>query len=91
MIYLFGKADQVSIVYDGSTLTEADKKNAVVVDKLPPTETPAEHNAILCLDDSNKPYWKYVPIPKDTLEDLVRKEIITKEQYKAITGKDFVL
>ena len=91
MIYLFGKADQVSVVYDGSTLTEADKKGAVVVKELPPTETPAEHNAILCLDKDNKPFWKYVPIPKDTLEDLVRKELLTKEQYKTLTGKDFVV
>jgi hypothetical protein len=91
MIYLFGKADQVSVVYDGSTLTEADKKGAIVVEALPPTNTPAEHNAQLCLDANNKPFWKYVPIPKDTLEDLVRKQIITKEQYKTLTGKDFVV
>jgi hypothetical protein len=91
MIYLFGKADQVSVVYDGSTLTEADKKGAVVIESLPPTNTPAEHNAQLCLDNSNKPFWKYVPIPKDTLEDLVFKEILTKEQYKTLTGKDFVV
>jgi hypothetical protein len=91
MIYLFGKADQVSIVYDGSTLTEADKVGAVVVEALPPTNTPAEHTAELCLDANNKPFWKYIPIPKDTLEDLVRKEILTKEQYKTLTGKDFVV
>jgi hypothetical protein len=91
MIYLFGKADQVSVVYDGSSLTEADKTGAVVVEALPPTNTPADHNAQICLDESNKPFWKYLPIPKDTLEDLVRKEIITKEQYKTLTGKDFTV
>jgi hypothetical protein len=32
-----------------------------------------------------------VPIPKDTLEDLVRKDIITKEQYKRLTGGDKIL
>jgi hypothetical protein len=91
MIYLFGKADQVSVVYDGSTLTEADKKGAVVVDTLPPKEDKDGFNAILCLDKDNKPYWEFREIPKDTLEDLVRKEIITKEQYKTLTGKDFVV
>ena len=91
MIYLFGKADQVSVVYDGSTLTEQDKTGAIVVDKLPPQETKEGFNAILCLDSANKPYWKYVEQPKDTLEDLVRKEILTKEQYKTLTGKDFVV
>jgi len=67
MIYLFGKDDQVSVVYDGSTLTEADKVGAIVVDKLPVENTPAEHTAQLCLDDSNIPILKYFPITKDTL------------------------
>ena len=91
MIYLFGKGKDVSIVYDGSTLTEQDKQGAVVVDKLPPKDDKDGFNAILCLDDANKPYWEYVEQPKDTLEDLVRKEILTKEQYKTLTGKDFVV
>jgi hypothetical protein len=91
MIYLFGKADQVSIVFDDSTLTAEDKKGGIAVDALPPKEDKDGFSAILCLDDSNKPFWKYVPIPKDTLEDLVRKELITKEQYKTLTGKDFTV
>ena len=91
MIYLFGKADQVSVVYDGSTLTEQDKVGGIAVEALPPKEDKDGFNAILNLDKDNKPFWKYVPIPKDTLEDLVRKEIITKEQYKTLTGKDFTV
>jgi len=91
MIYLFGKADQVSVVYDGSTLTEQDKVGGIAVETLPPKEDKDGFNAILCLDKDNKPYWKYREIEKDTLEDLVRKEIITKEQYKTLTGKDFVV
>jgi hypothetical protein len=91
MIYLFGKADQVSIVYDGSTLTEQDKAGGIAVNALPPKVDKEGFNATLCLDNSNKPFWKYVPIPKDTLEDLVRKELLTKEQYKTLTGKDFTV
>jgi hypothetical protein len=91
MIYLFGKADKVSVVFDDSTLNEKDKVGGVAVQALPPKEDKDGFKPILCLDDSNKPFWKYVPIPKDTLEDLVRKEIITKEQYKTLTGKDFVV
>ena len=91
MIYLFGKADQVSIVYDDSTLTEADKVGGIAVEALPPKEDKDGFNAILNLDKDNKPYWTYKEIEKDTLEDLVRKEIITKEQYKTLTGKDFVV
>jgi len=91
MIYLFGKADQVSIVYDGSTLTEQDKVGGIAVDALPPKEDKDGFNAILCLDKDNKPFWEYKEIVKDTLEQLVEKEIITKEQYKTLTGKDFVV
>jgi hypothetical protein len=91
MIYLFGKADQVSIVYDGSTLTEQDKVGGIAVQTLPPKEDKDGFNAVLNLDKDNKPFWTYKEIVKDNLEDLVRKEIITKEQYKTLTGKDFVV
>jgi hypothetical protein len=91
MIYLFGQGDQVSIVYDGSTLTEQDKVGGIAVESLPPKEDKEGFNAVLCLDKNNKPYWEFREIPKDTLEDLVRKELITKEQYKTLTGKDFVV
>jgi hypothetical protein len=91
MIYLFGKADQVSVVYDGSSLTEADKVGGIAVESLPPKEDKDGFNAILNLDKDNKPFWTYKEIVKDTLEQLVRKEIITKEQYKTLTGKDFVV
>jgi hypothetical protein len=91
MIYLFGKADQVSVVYDGSTLTESDKVGAIVVESLPPQENKDGFDTILCLDKDNKPYWEYKEKVKETLEVLVAREIITKEQYKTLTGKDFTV
>jgi hypothetical protein len=91
MIYLFGKEKSVSIIYDGSTLTEQDKVGGIAVEQLPPKEDKDGFNAILCLDKDNKPYWEFREIPKDTLENLVRKELITKEQYKTLTGKDFTV
>jgi hypothetical protein len=91
MIYLFGKADQVSVVYDGSSLTEQDKVGGIAVEALPPKEDKDGFNAILNLDKDNKPFWTYKEIVKDDLEQLVRKELITKEQYKTLTGKDFVV
>jgi hypothetical protein len=91
MIYLFGKADQVSVVYDGSSLTEKDKVGGIAVASLPPKEDKEGFNAVLCLDSKNKPYWEFREIPKDTLKDLVLKELITKEQYKTLTGKDFTV
>jgi hypothetical protein len=91
MIYLFGQADKVSIVYDGSSLTEQDKVGGIAVEALPPKEDKDGFNAILNLDKDNKPFWTYKEIVKDDLEQLVLKELITKEQYKTLTGKDFVV
>jgi hypothetical protein len=91
MIYLFGKADQVSVVYDGSTLTEQDKIGGIAVEALPPKEDKDGFNAVLNLDKDNKPFWTYKEIVKDDLEQLVHKNLITKEQYKTLTGKDFVV
>jgi hypothetical protein len=91
MIYLFGQGDKVGVVYDDSSLTEQDKVGGIAVEALPPKEDKDGFNAILCLDKDNKPYWEYKEVVKDTLEDLVRKEILTKEQYKTLTGKDFVV
>jgi len=62
MIYLFGKGNQVSIIYDDTILSEQDKVGGVAVDQLPPKETPDGYSEVLCLDNDNKPYWKYVKI-----------------------------
>jgi hypothetical protein len=91
MIYLFGKTDQVSIIYDDSSLTEKDKVGGIAVEALPPKEDKDGFNAILCLDKDNKPYWEYREVVKETLEQLVERKILTKEQYKTLTGKDFVV
>jgi hypothetical protein len=91
MIYLFGKGKEVSVIYDISRLSEKDKVGGIAIETLPPKEDKEGFNAVLCLDSKNKPYWEFREIPKDTLEDLVRKELITKEQYKTLTGKDFTV
>jgi hypothetical protein len=59
MIYLFGKDRDVSIIYDGNSLTQEAKKDAIIIEQLPPVEKREGYNAILCLDQDNKPYWEY--------------------------------
>jgi hypothetical protein len=71
MIYLFGKADQVSVIYDGSTLTEADKVGGIAVEALPPKEDKDGFNAVLCLDQDNKPFWEYHEIIKQPNKEVV--------------------
>jgi hypothetical protein len=71
MIYLFGQADQVSIVYDGSSLTEQDKVGGIAVQALPPKEDKEGFNAVLCLDQDNKPFWEYHEIIEEPIEEVV--------------------
>jgi hypothetical protein len=71
MIYLFGQGDQVSIVYDGSSLTEQDKVGGIAVEALPPKEDKDGFNPVLCLDKDNKPYWEYHEIIEQPIEEVV--------------------
>jgi hypothetical protein len=71
MIYLFGKANQVSVVYDGSTLTEKDKVGGIAVEALPPKEDKDGFNAVLCLDQDNKPFWEYHEIIEQPDKEVV--------------------
>jgi hypothetical protein len=71
MIYLFGKGKNVSIIYDGNTLTEQSKVGGIAVEQLPPKEDKEGFNAILCLDQDNKPYWEYEEIIEQFDEEVV--------------------
>jgi hypothetical protein len=71
MIYLFGKGKQVSVIYDATILTEQDKVGGIAVEALPPREDKEGYNAILCLDQDNKPYWEYEEIIEQPDEEVV--------------------
>jgi hypothetical protein len=71
MIYLFGKGKSVSIIYAPETLTEQDKAGGIAVEQLPPKEDKEGYNAILCLDQDNKPYWEYEIIEQPSEEVVV--------------------
>jgi hypothetical protein len=71
MIYLFGKGKSVSIIYDATTLTEQDKVGGIAVEQLPPKEDKEGFNAVLCLDQDNKPFWEYHEIIEQTDEEVV--------------------
>jgi len=71
MIYLFGKGKSVSIIYDATILTEQDKVGGIAVEQLPPKEDKEGFNAVLCLDQDNKPFWEYHEIIKQPDEEVV--------------------
>jgi len=71
MIYLFGKDKSVSVIYDATILTEQDKVGGIAVQALPPREDREGYNAVLCLDQNNKPYWEYEIIEQPSEEVVV--------------------
>jgi hypothetical protein len=71
MIYLFGKGKSVSVIYDATTLTEQDKVGGIAVEQLPPKEDKEGFNAVLCLDQDNKPFWEYQEIIEQPSEEVV--------------------
>lgn len=71
MIYLFGKGKSVSVIYAPETLSEQDKKGGIAVETLPPVEERDGYNAILCLDQDNKPYWEY-----EIIEQLDKENVL---------------
>ena len=74
MIYLFGKGKNVSIIYDGNTLTEQSKVGGIAVEALPPKEDKEGFNAVLCLDSKNKPFWEYQEIIEEVVEEETPQE-----------------
>ena len=74
MIYLFGKGKNVSIIYDGNTLTEQSKAGGIAVEALPPKEDKEGFNAVLCLDSKNKPFWEYQEIIEEVVEEETPQE-----------------
>lgn len=58
MIYVF---EGGSIVYDGTTLTEAQKSKAVVVEVLPKPNTPSGHYAQIRANlQTQEVYYEYI-------------------------------
>jgi hypothetical protein len=91
MIYLIGDRNNLGIIYDEKFINEEDKKKSIAVSSLPVKEDKPGYFAFLCVDEKNTPYWNYVKNSPPTLEFLVENNLLTKEQYKALTGKDFTI
>lgn len=72
MIYLFENPDgRASIVYDGSTLTNAQKAQAVAVEQLPVADTPTGKIAVLKVSKTeNRVWYDYEDAPINEIEQL---------------------
>lgn len=60
MIYFFGTGNNTRIVFGGKSLTEEERNNAtLVLDNLPPTDTPKGKKAKFWIDPKTKDF-KYI-------------------------------
>jgi hypothetical protein len=89
MIYLIGNKESFATIFDDTTLTEEQKKSAFLVLKdFPPCEEKEGYFKELKIDNDNKPYWVYHK--NRDFKELVKQQAITVEDYKRITGLDYI-
>jgi hypothetical protein len=63
MIYVF---EYGNVVYDGDTITEEQKAQAVAVEALPEPQTPEGKHAQIRADKATETvYYEYIDLPKD--------------------------
>lgn len=86
MIYIFKNEETTSIIYDGTTLTEEQRKRAIQVEKLPLKEEKEGKVAVLKIEeDTNALWWDYddIIIEKDTEIEAVKENIQGLQQALA--------
>ena len=75
MIYVF---EDGAVVYDGNTISEEEKQEAVAIEVLPEPEKIEGKIAVLRANKAeNRVYYEYMDEPKlePTLEDIKRKQV----------------
>jgi hypothetical protein len=64
MIYFFGTGENPKVVFGGNNLSEEEKAEAsLVLESLPPTDTPKGHQARFYIDPESKEF-SYIYEPK---------------------------
>jgi uncharacterized protein YaiL (DUF2058 family) len=82
MIYLFENPNNsASIVYDETTLTDAQKTKGVAVEELPKPKTPEGKQAILKVNKSTSEIWyEYIDAPIDEATEIEQLKASQQEQ-----------
>jgi hypothetical protein len=88
MIYLIGTKDSFATIFDESTLTDEQKKNALLVLKeFPPFEEKEGYYCELKIDENNKAYC--VPCKIPDLKQEVKEKRLSPYEYKTFTGQEY--
>jgi hypothetical protein len=68
MIYLFGSKDKISVVFDGSTISEEQKNNSTIIDELPIPLVKEGFYSVLCVNEHTKEvYYEYREIKNEII------------------------
>ena len=73
MIYVFPEGN---VVYDGNTISEEQKAQAVAVESLPEPQTPEGKYAQIRADKATETvYYEYIDLPKDPEVEQLKQVI----------------
>jgi hypothetical protein len=86
MIYVF---PQGNIVYDDSTVTDAQKAQAVAVESLPEPQTPQGKYAVIRANKTMETvYYEYKDIPKDPEVEQLKQVVADLTEFVVFGGAE---
>ena len=86
MIYVF---EQGNIVYDGSTINDAQKAQAVAVESLPEPQTPQGKYAVIRANKATETvYYEYKDIPKDPEVEQLKQVVADLTEFVMFGGAE---
>ena len=86
MIYVF---EGGSIVYDGNTISEEQKAQAVAVESLPKPDTPEGKYAQIRADKATETvYYEYIDLPKDPEVEQLKQVVADLIEFVFFGGEE---
>ena len=84
MIYVF---EGGNVVYDGDTITEEQKAQAVAVESLPKSQTPEGKYAQIRADKATETvYYEYIDLPKDPEVEQLKQVVADLTEFVLFGG-----
>jgi len=84
MIYVFPEGN---VVYDGNTISEEQKAQAVAVESLPKPQTPEGKYAQIRADKATETvYYEYIDLPKDPEVEQLKQVVADLIEFVLFGG-----
>lgn len=84
MIYVFPEGN---VVYDGNTISDEQKAQAVAVESLPEPQTPEGKYAVIRADKATETvYYEYKDIPKDPEVEQLKQVVADLTEFVLFGG-----